>query len=80
MTLTFTNSIEEIITLLSLVYGFLSLDILKYYLDVFYCIKISEKNLIKFIIENYGKEYLLEYNNKNYYVDSSLENLMIYLF
>lgn len=67
------NSIEEIITLLSLVYGFLSLDILKYYLDDFYCIKISEKNLIKFIKENYGKEYLLEYNNKNYYVDSSLE-------
>lgn len=58
------NSIEEIITLLSLVYGFLSLDILKYYLDDFYCIKISEKNLIKFIKENYGKEY---------YVDSSLE-------
>lgn len=67
------NSIEEIITLLSLVYGFLSLDILKYYLDDFYCIKISEKNLIKFIKENYGKEYLLEYNNKEYYVDSSLE-------
>lgn len=67
------NSIEEIITLLSLVYGFLSLDILKYYLDDFYCIKISEKNLIKFIKENYGKEYLFEYNNKEYYVDSSLE-------
>ena len=67
------NSIEEIITLLSLVYGFLSLDILKYYLDDFYCIKISEKNLIKFIKENYGKEYLLDYNNKEYYVDSSLE-------
>ena len=67
------NSIEEIITLLSLVYGYLSLDILKYYLDDFYCIKISEKNLIKFIKEHYGKEYLLEYNNKEYYVDSSLE-------
>lgn len=67
------SSIEEIISLLSPVYGFVSLDILKYYLDNFNFIKISENELIKFIKENFDEEYLLEYNNKIYYVDSCLE-------